>query len=249
MGFKDHFSKASDKYALYRPEYPEELFRYLASLVPSKKRAWDCATGSGQAARQLIPFFDEVIASDASESQIDNAPKCGRIDYRVMAAERTDIEDASVDLITVGQALHWLDIEAFYKEARRVLKADGILAAWAYALMETDRELHQTISEYYHDVLGEYWPPERTIIEAAYRTVEFPFEELPAPVFVMSMNWTIDQLKGYLGTWSASLRYRDRHQQNPVELIADRLASGWGRSRRRKMTWPIHLRVGRKRKP
>ncbi len=48
--FHDHFSAVSDTYAQYRPHYPQALFDYLASLTPRHDCAWDCATGSGQAA-------------------------------------------------------------------------------------------------------------------------------------------------------------------------------------------------------
>jgi methylase of polypeptide subunit release factors len=71
--FKDHFSRHAADYAKFRPRYPNELFAYLASISPSHERAWDCATGNGQAAGALAAKFHSVIATDGSAKQIENA--------------------------------------------------------------------------------------------------------------------------------------------------------------------------------
>ena len=113
MIFKDHFSAHAAGYAKFRPRYPNELFAYLASISPSRKRAWDCATGNGQAAIALARQFDGVIASDASAKQIENAPIDQRVEYYVAAAEESGLESHSIDLITVAQALHWFDLSKF----------------------------------------------------------------------------------------------------------------------------------------
>ena len=62
--FQDHFSAKADAYARYRPDYPAALFAWLRSLVSERRRAWDCATGNGQAALALAEHFDEVIATE-----------------------------------------------------------------------------------------------------------------------------------------------------------------------------------------
>ena len=81
--FKDHFSGHAADYANFRPNYPPELFDYLASISPGRELAWDCATGNGQAAVGLAAHFDEIIATDASAQQIENARPHLRISYRV----------------------------------------------------------------------------------------------------------------------------------------------------------------------
>src|SRR5687767_3059098 len=62
MSFRDYFSAQSDIYARSRPRYPEELFRFLASIVKQKELAWDCGTGNGQAAVSLSRYFKKVMA-------------------------------------------------------------------------------------------------------------------------------------------------------------------------------------------
>jgi ubiquinone/menaquinone biosynthesis C-methylase UbiE len=114
--FKDHFSRQAADYAKFRPSYPKELFDYLGSIAPGRQLAWDCGTGNGQAAIGLASVFDGVIATDASEKQITNAEPHERVDYRVAPAESSGINSATIDLIMVAQALHWFDLDRFYRK-------------------------------------------------------------------------------------------------------------------------------------
>ena len=115
--FKDHFSSHADQYARSRPTYPAELFDYLMSLTSLRGLAWDCATGSGQAAVALAGHFAQVVATDASAAQIANAAAHPNVAYLVATAENSGLSNESVDVITVAQALHWFDFSAFFNEA------------------------------------------------------------------------------------------------------------------------------------
>ncbi|HEV7904386.1 MAG TPA: class I SAM-dependent methyltransferase [Pyrinomonadaceae bacterium] len=245
MQFKDHFSSHSPDYAKYRPRYPAALFEYLASMTPEHERAWDCATGNGQAALSLAPFFAQVIATDASQSQLDSAPPHEKISYRVAAAEQTDIEAASVNLVTVAQALHWFDLEAFYREVKRVLKPAGVLAVWAYNLLEIEPSIDAKVNEFYGLTVGPYWPPERRLIEDGYRSIVFPFEELKPPPVRMEASWRLSDLVGYLQTWSATKRFIAARGFDPVPALANELLPVWGATNEEKRVyWPLSLRVG-----
>ena len=126
------YSPYAKKYAQSRPRYPDELFKYLVSLVEQHMVAWDCATGSGQAALSLVNYFKKVIATDISSEQISNAVRHNRIEYRVCQAEKSGISNNSVNLITVASAVHWFDLNNFYREVQRVITPGGILAVWTY---------------------------------------------------------------------------------------------------------------------
>ncbi|HEU0053369.1 MAG TPA: class I SAM-dependent methyltransferase [Longimicrobium sp.] len=243
--FKDHFSGHADAYARYRPTYPPALFDWLAEIAPDRERAWDCATGNGQAARELAERFGEVIATDASEKQIHAALPQPRIAYRVAPAEASGIEDASVSLVTVAQAVHWFDLDAFYREARRVLKPGGVLAVWAYKVFTSTPEIDRVVDHLYRDVVGPYWPLDRGMIEEDYRPVVLPFETVAAPLFAMEAWWTLDDAAGYLRTWSATRGYLEAHGADPVELVMNDLARAWGDGERL-VSWPLILKVGRK---
>lgn len=64
--FADHFSTTAAAYSVFRPRYPAALFGWLASVAPNREMAWDCATGSGQAAIELTERFAQVVATDPS---------------------------------------------------------------------------------------------------------------------------------------------------------------------------------------
>lgn len=243
--FKDHFSSHSGEYARYRPDYPDALFGWLASLTAAHKLAWDAGTGSGQAALGLARHFDRVIGSDAAEAQLRNAAAHVRVTYKVMPAERTDLADGSVDLVTVAQALHWFDFDRFYAEVRRVLKPGGALAVWTYGVNEIAPEVDAIVRHYYADITGAYWPPERHYVDRNYRTIPFPFHELETPSFRMQKRWSLEDLLGYLGTWSASKRYQRAHGGDPLELIREPLARAWGAHGTRLIEWPIYARAGK----
>ncbi len=244
--FKDHFSTQSDAYSQYRPDYPETLFALLAANTPAHELAWDCATGNGQAAVELTQYFSQVVATDASQRQIDKAMIYPRIEYRVAPAEKAPLADHSVDLITVAQALHWFDFDGFFNEVKRVLKADGILAVWLYGLHRINAAIDAVVDRYYHDITGPYWPPERAHIENGYADIEFPFQEARVPAFEMRKQWSLDHLLGYLGTWSATQRCLADTGEDPREQIVEDLKAAWGdASQTRTVHWPITLRVFR----
>src|SRR5512145_600064 len=179
--FEDHFSGHSEQYAQHRPHYPDEIYAYLASIVPAHSLAWDCGTGNGQAAIGLAKYFDKVYATDASAEQISRAQMHEKVEYHMEPAERILLNDSSVDLVTVAVAIHWFNFDEFYREVRRVLKPNGVLAAWTYSLTEISPEIDLLIQHYYRDVVGAYWPERIRYLEERYETLPFPFEEIIPP--------------------------------------------------------------------
>ena len=246
--FHDYFSEISKRYADFRPRYPAELFDWLATVVPRAARIWDCACGNGQAALDLGRRFCSLVATDASREQIASAGAHPNIEYRVAPAEQSGLPDESIDLITVAQAIHWFDLERFYAEARRVLRPGGVLAAWAYGINEVEGDaVDQLVQDYYSNIVGPYWPPERRLVEEGYRTIPFPFAEIAPPTFRMETRWPLEQLLGYFSTWSATNRFIKATGRNPLEPLSEKLAKVWGDvNLPRLVVWPLSLRVGRK---
>lgn len=242
--FKDHFSAVAGNYRSYRPRYPASLFDYLASLTPAQRFAWDCATGNGQAARSLVSRFALVCATDASAEQLARAIAHPRILYRLAPAESVPLADASVDLVTVGQAFHWFDRERFFAEVRRVLRHGGVCAIWSYGLARIAPAIDPLLDHLHADVLGAWWPPQRRLVDAGAAAFDVPFDTVDAPPFRMTERWTRDELLGYLATWSAVSRYRAGTGTDPLEAFAADLAQTWPEpGERRLVAWPLHLGV------
>lgn len=247
QAFRDHFSGVANRYAEFRPRYPAALFDYLTTLVPDGATVWDCACGNGQATHDLSSRFSKVIATDASKEQIASATLNLKAEFRVATAEDSGLPNHSVELITVAQALHWFDFERFYAEVRRVLKSGGVLVAWAYGVNQVEGPaVNEIAQDFYSNVVGPYWPPERQLVEEVYRTIPFPFQEITAPGFKMEARWTMAQLLGYFSTWSATNRYLKAKGINPLPALSERLSCVWDDvETHRKISWPLALRVGR----
>ncbi|NBC85384.1 MAG: methyltransferase domain-containing protein [Bacteroidetes bacterium] len=251
--FADHFSEHAADYARYRPTYPDALFETVTSYCPSLNLVWDCGTGNGQAAVRLAEWANHVVATDASAEQIRAATPHPRVEYRVEPAGVVSLDDGSVDLVTVAQALHWFDLDAFYAEVRRVLRPRGVIAAWTYTLFAVAPgeagagDINTVLQRYYDDVVGAYWPPERRHIEQGYQSLPFPFKEWDVPDLKITTDWTLDDVVGYLRTWSASQRYRADRQADPVAEIDEALSAAWGAPHReRTLRWPVPIRIGRR---
>ncbi len=79
------------------------------------------------------------------------------------------------------------------------------------------------------------------------KNIPFPFYKLPSPSFRMSAKWTIKQLIGYIGTWSAVKRYRDNKDSDPVESIEKELTRLWDNSSGvMEVYWPLSIVIGKK---
>ena len=245
MEFIDHFSEKSDLYARARPTYPDALFAFIAGESRARDRAWDCATGSGQAALGLARHFQSVEATDASGEQVGNALASPRVRYSVQPAERTDFPDAAFDAVCVAQALHWFDLERFYPEAKRVMKPGGVFAAWGYARHHVTPQVDRAFEEHFLAPLKPYWPAQNAKLWGGYRDEAFPFEPIEAPAFAIEMAWTLPQLIDYAGTWSATRRYIAEAAPDFLESARAAIEPAWGEGERRLVAMPLSIRCGR----
>jgi SAM-dependent methyltransferase len=239
---KDLFSGHAQAYARFRPAYPEELYAFIRKHVKHTARAWDCATGNGQIAGELSEFFDEVEATDISENQLQQAIQKPNIRYSPQAAEQTNFSAEYFDLVSVGQAVHWFNFEDFNAEVNRVLKPNGLIALVGYSLLKSNAETNAIIEEFYEDIIGPYWDPERIHLEEEYQNIPFPFQEIGTPGLVKNYRWSFEELIGYLNTWSAVKAYQKENKRNPVNLISRELKKAFGEAA--EVRFPIIFRLG-----
>ena len=265
---KDLFSDQSKLYQQARPVYPQAVILEILKHTHGRHTAWDCGAGSGQFTQLLASYFDQVIATDLSESQLKQAPPFENVEYQVVNAEQTGFPNHGFDLITVAQAIHWFDFDKFYQEVNRTLKPNGLLAVVGYGLLGTDHVgVNDLIRYIYVDILGKYWDVERRYVDEAYQTIPFPFEEIKTTRSLeMNFQWGINQLVDYLSTWSALKHYKkDQNSQNekkyqneqkvglnqnkpqdPLKLIIEYCQIN--NITQLAIRFPIYLRLGRSRK-
>jgi ubiquinone/menaquinone biosynthesis C-methylase UbiE len=241
---KDNFSRQADLYSKYRPTYPQELYDFILSHVSQRQIVWDCGTGNGQAARELAKYFEKVFATDISGKQIDNAYQAANIFYSIQPAEKTNFSDNTFDLITVSQALHWFQFDQFYNEVKRVAKPDAWIAVWMYGLLSISPEIDELVTvQFYKNLLGTYWDYERKFVDDNYTTIPFPFREVKTPRFSIHFEWMIDELQGYINTWSALQKFITANHFNPVDDLMKKVKSVTN-NQTVKIVFPVHLRMG-----
>ncbi|MEM9159883.1 MAG: class I SAM-dependent methyltransferase [Verrucomicrobiota bacterium] len=241
----DHFSAIANEYAAGRISYPAALYQFLLSQVPAATLAWDAATGTGQAAEDLSRHFHKVIATDISNNLLGKADPNPKIEYKNSPSEKTDLPSDAATLITVAQAIHWFEFEAFWKEVDRVLAPQGILAFWGYCWPQVTKPVDVTL-EGIRNILGPYWPPRSQYLHNHYEELRPPFEEIEAPKLELSESWTAENYMSHLKSWSG-VRYHK--EQTKTDLVSDyepRIRHLWG-STARPVTWPLILKVYRKR--
>lgn len=231
--------------AVNRPTYPAALYEWLAEQVPTRALAWDAGCGAGLGSLALAEYFERVVGTDLNAQQLAVATRHPRVEYRVGRAELSGLPDKSVSLVTVAQALHWFEVDAFHAEVQRVLVPDGVIAEWSYSLLYTPANMR--VGSLVNDLdrlVHPWWPAERRHVDDQYATLDFPFGSLDAPWFRMTADWTKGQLLGYLGTWSAISRYRALSGDDPLVAFSEALNDAWGGVDTLRFEWPLALRVG-----
>src|SRR5258708_4577143 len=112
--------------------YPEELYSFLLEVAKARDLAVDAATGLGWAALPLAYHFDRVCAVDKEPRVLRKAVVRERLHYLAAAAESLPLPSNCVDLLTVAQALHQLDLDRFYTEANPVLRPPAVIACCSF---------------------------------------------------------------------------------------------------------------------
>ncbi|MCB0754160.1 MAG: class I SAM-dependent methyltransferase [Flavobacteriales bacterium] len=244
----DNFSEQSAGYLKFRPIYPNGLFQEVLSHVSERGLCWDCATGNGQIAAVLSEDFEEVYASDISSEQLEHAPKLTNIKYWKCRAEETPFNDNSFDLTIVGQAVHWFDHDHFNLEVRRVSKPRALVVLIGYGLMFADESFNSALTSFYEGTIGDYWDPKRKHIDSGYATIPFPFKEIELDrKFSIDVRWSLDQLQGYLGTWSSVRKFIRENDSDPVKPFIDELRSSgvWTSTEIKEVSFPLFVKIGR----
>ncbi|XP_057787359.1 uncharacterized protein LOC131004667 [Salvia miltiorrhiza] len=255
------FVKQAKEYSEGRPNYPKELFDFIASNTPSHHLAWDVGTGTGQAALSLAAIYDDVVATDTSPKQLELAAKLPNITYHCTTAVvsmeelQTKIGSQSTfDLVTVAQALHWFDLPAFYHRVKWLLKKpDGVIAAWCYTTPEVNAAVDAVFQRFYAVDSGPYWDSARNLVDRKYETIDFPFEPAGGLRHTGPFRFNAEKvmdLEGfftYLRSWSAYQTAKEKGVELLTRDVVDRFTAAWFEDgvTRKTVVYPIYLRIGK----
>lgn len=192
------FAPLADDYARYRPGYPTEVLDELvrACELTSDWIIADIGSGTGNPARLFLEAGHQVIGvepnremREAGERLLAAYPCFHSLDG---AAERIPLDALSVDLITVGQALHWFDADCARAEFQRILRPGG----WV-AVMWNDRRSDATAFTCDYDELTRYCAAKQ-----------------PSPLATSSLATGLDRLFGAVTPNAVSFQHTQRFDLN-----------------------------------
>jgi ubiquinone/menaquinone biosynthesis C-methylase UbiE len=239
------FSYEPSCYTTFRPKYPQALFDYLHQQIDPSEIVLDCGAGSGQSTEALAHTFEHVVAIDASYELLSRAPKLSNVFYLQSFAEKLPLASHSIGLICVAQAAHWFELDNFYEEVKRVLKPGGMIAIWCYNQAIITSKVDAVVADIYEQVRCNENPSvARQYVYEAYQTLPFPFQKISTPSFEMTVNWDYHQWLGYMKTWPSILEYEKRFDTNLIENTELALRHAWGNEGKKRVTWPIYLKMG-----
>ncbi|MGB0124624.1 MAG: class I SAM-dependent methyltransferase, partial [Silvibacterium sp.] len=127
----ERFSTRVDAYREHRPRYPRAILDVLRRDcgLTSQSVIADIAAGTGLLAEIFLADGNRVIAVEPNaamravcEELREEYPGLLCVDG---TAEAMGLADGSVDMITVGQAMHWFDLKATRAEFARILRPGG----------------------------------------------------------------------------------------------------------------------------
>ncbi len=240
---QDQFSVQSETYAQHRPTYPKAIYDHILKFVETRDAAWDSCTGNGQAAYDLSPHFTSVFANDVSKNQLDNAMHADNTYYFVCRSEHTPFQTGLFNLITVAQSIHWLDFDSFAEEVLRTSAPNAILAIWGYSIPRVDVNTDDLVDTLYFRTTNKYWSQERRYVDTKYRSIQLPFEELDYKEFDHTIQWTREELTGYLTSWSGVQNYIKDKGEDPVQKVEARMKSFWRNETPKEVKMHLFLRV------
>ena len=239
------FSKQADLYAMYRPTYPDEMYQFILKHLNNQQVAWDCATGSGQVAAYLSNHFDQVWANDISREQLSYAPRKNNITYLNTSGEESELPNNTFDLITIAQAIHWVDFDTFYTEVQRTARNGALLAVIGYGMIRISDEVNPIIDDLYEHAFGQFFNKNRSYLDQHYQTIPFPFDEIVAPTFTRTYQWSVDHLEGYFNSWSAIQKIKSEHSYNPTNETIAAIKSKADDLDNMEVTFPMFMRLGK----
>ena len=122
------------RYDDLRPEPPAELIAVLGALAPETppRLVVDLGSGTGISTSAWSAHADRVLGIEHNPEMLAAARAAPRVEYRHATAQETGLPDACADVVTCAQSLHWMDHRSTIDEIARILRPEGVFAAYDY---------------------------------------------------------------------------------------------------------------------
>ena len=155
--FTKRFTGRASFYSTSRPNYPRRIFDILRSEIDFDETYTiaDIGSGTGLFSQLFLENGNRVLAVEPNDEMRTmaerNLGKFPRFLSIKGTAEQTGLESGSIDLVIVGQALHWFDPEASSREFARIVKTNGHVC-----IVYNDRNNEDSFMKDYDQIVRKY---------------------------------------------------------------------------------------------
>lgn len=215
------FNKMQNDYSKYRPEYSNEAIEYILSLqnIDNNFTIADIGAGTGKLS---LPFVKRGLKlygiepnSDMYKKCIENMKEYNNFSGILGSAESTSLDDNSINLLVVGQAFHWFNIDEFKRECKRILKDDGYIA-----ILYNNGDYTKDVINKIHELSREYCPEYKGSSGGLYNNEDifnkFFDNGYDRIVFKNDYKLTLDQFIGL--NFSASYAPKENEENHDIYL-------------------------------
>lgn len=259
----DPFAEVATLYKTFRPSYPKALYDFFrATHQGGWDNCLDVGCGTGVATMALLDLFSHVTGLDSSEAQLKQMQQSRppqRLVTRVGNAEDTHLPSNTFDAVFAAQTVHWYDMHAFVREAKRLLVARGSLCCVGYGLVEFDgdEELTEAMRHWYYHHVRPFFPLSSSTglsirhgLDTQYAQDVFcqVRQHFPQVVYrdtrdlsIVVEDMPVNHFVGYLNSMSAVPAYTKHHGTSPIPLFTKHLAQ---RSVLKRVRWPLYVVIG-----
>ena len=233
--FTRRFDKRAAEYSKYRPSYPPGILTILGSEIrfsPDTIVA-DIGSGTGLLSKLFLQNGNIVHAVEPNdqmrsfaEQDLSSFPRFHSIRGR---AEHTTLRDASVDLVAVGQALHWFDPQLSTREFSRILRSDGsVLIAY------NDRNRGDPVMRDYEAIITKHERDRASVPDVNDDYISKFFQDGRRRVFTLPNEQFLDSegLSGRLASASYMPSVVDEKRFEAMKADVSRLFETWQESGR-----------------
>ena len=259
------FASTVDNYVRYRPDFPRAFYEAVATAfdLDGRERLLDLGTGTGHIALALSGQFESVLGVDPNPDMLEAARQqtsergVANVEWQLRRAEDVDLQAGSVRLVTVGNALHWMDRASVLARCHQLVRPGGGIAIvdmpgmWSPNMQLGTEPWLEALREVIERHLGTrrragdgYYEPQHEPAEDSLR--QSPFEAIESGGADLDLTWSIDEVVGYL--YSTSFANRSQLGDGIETFERDLLAAlgaaePAGRFRRRlRATWAFGYR-------
>ena len=207
------FSGTAYYYARFRPNYSNEVFKYLSEtfLLNKDSNILDLGCGTGQIALEIAKNVKHVYAIDPQDDMLNEGKALAQenntnnITWKIgQDSDINNLINKKIDLTTIGRAFHWMNREKVLEDLYSITNNGGGIAIIGdskikVGKMEWENIRDEVIKKYLGEdrkagKTGTYSHPTKLhedIIK------ESKFKDIKIKTIDFTRVWTIDKIIGY----------------------------------------------------